>query len=370
MHVLYCSAGFSPHDYRFLDALNRSKHQISFWAFSDIDPLESRKLPERIQDLRKTFPLRANKYRCSLQVARTIANIIQQIKPDLVHAGPLQEIAFPLSLTHFHPLVAMSWGSDILLGARSGVGWWKAKYVLRRCDGFVCDSQVVLNRAEVLGVHRTNSVVFPWGVDLDQFSPGKRGGLRTDLGWDRATVLLSTRNWEPIYGVDLLLEAFAQVATEMPELRMIMLGGGSMRVDIEQAVHRFGLVDKIHIAGRVAYADLPAYYQSADIYASASYSDGSSVSLLEAMATGLVCVVSDIPGNREWVSHGREGFLFESGNLESLTRTLRECIEAKGEWLQLGCEARALVEARADWKKNSAKLFDAYRAALQKARAS
>lgn len=151
---------------------------------------------------------------------------------------------------------------------------------------------------------------------------------------------------------------------------MIMLGGGSMRVDIEQAVHRFGLVDKIHMAGRVAYVDLPAYYQIADVYVSASYSDGSSVSLLEAMATGLVCVVSDIPGNREWISHGREGFLFTSGHLESLTRTLRDCIEAKGEWLQLGREARALVEARADWKKNSTKLFDAYRAALQKARAS
>ena len=364
MHILYCSLGFSPHDHRFLDALSRSEHQISYWAFSDTDPLESRKLPERIRDLREAFPLRSNRWWCSLQVARTLANIIPQIKPDLIHAGPLQKIAFPLSLTRFRPLVAMSWGSDVLLDARAGLGRWKAQYVLRRCDGFVCDSHAVLNRAEVLGIHRVNSFVFPWGVDLDQFSPGKKGGLRTELGWDRATILLSTRNWEPIYGVDLVLEAFAQLVTDLPELRMIMLGDGSMRNGLNQAIHRFGLVDKIRPMGRVAFTDLPAYYQAADIYISASHSDGSSVSLLEAMATGLVCVVSDISGNREWITHGVDGYLFESGNPKSLMNTLRECVDERDVWPQLGRKARAQAVQRADWMKNYPILFDAYRTAI------
>jgi glycosyltransferase involved in cell wall biosynthesis len=165
--------------------------------------------------------------------------------------------------------------------------------------------------------------------------------------------------------VDLVLGVFAQLAKEMPELRMIMLGDGSMRDDIDQAVRRFGLDDKIHLKGRVAYADLPAYYQAADVYISASYSDGSSVSLLEAMATGLICVVSDIPGNREWIAHDVDGFLFESGNAESLTNILRHCIERRDTWPQLGRIARTQVIQRADWMKNSPKLFDAYRSAIQ-----
>lgn len=364
MHILYCSLGFSPHDYRFLDALSRSEHQISYLALSDIGALDSRKVPERIQDLRNVYPVNTDGWRQTIRVVQRLSDIIRQIKPDLIHAGPLQKVAFPLALTRFHPLVAMSWGSDVLLDARSGWGRWKARYVLQRCDGFVCDSHAVLNRAEVLGVHKANSFVFPWGVDLDQFSPDQNGGLRTELGWDGATVLLSTRNWEPIYGVDIVLGVFAQLAKEMPELRMIMLGDGSMRDDIDQAVRRFGLFDKIHLKGRVANADLPAYYQAADVYISASHSDGSSVSLLEAMATGLVCVVSDIPGNREWITHGVDGYLFERGNAESLISILRHCIKGRGAWPQLGRKARAQAVQRADWMKNYPILFDAYRIAI------
>ena len=259
----------------------------------------------------------------------------------------------------------MSWGSDVLLDARSGLGRWKAQYVLRRCAGFVCDSHAVLNRAEVLGAQREASFVFPWGVDHSQFSPGKNDGLRTELGWEEATILLSTRNWEPIYGVDLILKAFAQLIKEMPELRMMMLGDGSMSSDINRMIQHLGLIDKIHLAGRIAYVDLPGYYQAADIYLSASHSDGSSVSLLEAMATGLVCVVSDIPGNCEWITHEVDGYLFERGDPASLVSILRHCIMERDNWRQLGRKARDQAVLRADWMNNYPILFDAYRTALK-----
>jgi len=361
--ILYCSLGFSPHDHRFLDVLSRSEHQISYWAFSGRNSLDSRNPPERIRDLRSVFSLRMNRG-SSLHVARTMAAIISQIKPDLIHAGPLQKIAFPLSLTQFHPLVAMSWGSDVLLDAQSGIGRWKAQYVLRRCDAFICDSHAVLDRADALGVNRENSFIFPWGIDLDQFSPGENGELRTELGWEEATILLTTRNWEPIYGIDLVLEAFAQLTNDLPELRLIMLGDGSMRNDINQAIHRFGLVDKILPVGRVPFADLPVYYQAADVYISSSYSDGSSVSLLEAMATGLVCVVSDISGNREWITHGVDGYLFESGDPMSLVNTLRLCLGERESWPKMGRKAHTQAVERADWTKNYPILFDAYRTAF------
>ncbi|MCJ7823876.1 MAG: glycosyltransferase, partial [Anaerolineales bacterium] len=106
------------------------------------------------------------------------------------------------------------------------------------------------------------------------------------------------------------------------------------------------------------------------IYISASHSDGSSVSLLEAMATGLVCVVSDISGNREWITHGVDGYLFESGNPKSLMNTLRECVDGRDVWPQLGRKARAQAIQRADWMKNYPMLFDAYRTAINNTKRS
>ena len=79
-------------------------------------------------------------------------------------------------------------------------------------------------------------------------------------------------------------------------------------------VRESGLEDKVHFAGQVDYVDLPKYYRVAHLYLSASIVDGSSVSLLEAMSCGIPALVSDIPGNREWVVPGRNGWLFPTGD--------------------------------------------------------
>ena len=67
------------------------------------------------------------------------------------------------------------------------------------------------------------------------------------------------------------------------------------------------VLDRVHFGGQVGYDNLPLYYGASDLYLSASHSDGSSVSLMEALASGLPVLVSDIPGNREWISEGKTG---------------------------------------------------------------
>ena len=76
--------------------------------------------------------------------------------------------------------------------------------------------------------------------------------------------------------------------------------------------------EKVFFGGHVPQIDLPGYYQAADLYISASHSDGSSVSLMEALASGLPVLVSDIPGNVEWVEPGRQGWLFKDSDVTSL----------------------------------------------------
>ncbi len=190
--------------------------------------------------------------------------------------------------------------------------------------------------------------------------------LRKGLGWgEDVFVLLSTRGWEPIYGVEVIAQAFAQVAHQHPELRLLMLGNGSQADMLHRIFLQGGVMEQVHFPGQVSQADLPHYYRAADLYLSASHSDGTSISLLEAMACGKPALVSDIPGNREWVTPENNGWWFVDGDVESLARALSCVIQERYRLPRMGYAARLLAEQRADWESNFPKLLDAYDLAFQ-----
>ena len=181
-------------------------------------------------------------------------------------------------------------------------------------------------------------------------------------------VLISTRTWEPLYGVDVLIEGFIQAVRKLPELKLLLLNGGSLESELRESLDEAGMADKAHIPGWVSENQLPEYYRAADLYVSASTSDGSSVSLLEALACGLPAIVSDIPGNREWISPDENGWLFPAGDAGALAGRIVEATQVKNR-ASLAANARAIVEQRADWSINSLKLTEAYEMALETERA-
>jgi len=119
-------------------------------------------------------------------------------------------------------------------------------------------------------------------------------------------------------------------------------------------------MERVHFGGQVGQRDLPRWYHMADIYISPSHVDGSSVSLLEALACGMPCLVSDIPGNKEWVEEEVNGWLFRDGNVDDLAEKILLAIKSKRSWGRIGKAARKTAEERADWKSNFGKLLDAY----------
>jgi glycosyltransferase involved in cell wall biosynthesis len=293
---------------------------------------------------------------------------LHEFAPDIVHAGPVQRSALLTASAGFSPLVTMSWGSDILMDARGGLGRLAARYTLARTSVFVCDCQAVRQAGIALGVPANRVVVFPWGVDLQRFSPGDGSALRRTLGWEDAFVLLSTRSWERLYGVDTLVEGFIQAARREPGLRLLLLGGGSLEPRVRARLASAGLSQRVHFAGTVPLEELAACYRAADLYVSASRSDGSSVSLLEAMACGLPALVSDISGNREWVAE-ENGWWFLAGEAGSLAGAILAARAAGTGLTERGRRGRAIVEARADWKRNFPRLLEAYQMALDRGRA-
>lgn len=367
MRLVYFSRDYSPHDHRFLSALVSTEHTVHYLRLERREPpLEARPLPLGVDVIDWWGGRRLVSWWQYPKAMREVSRVLGALNPDLVHAGPVQSPAFLTAAADSWPLLTMSWGSDLLRGARTGPGRWLAGWTLRRSQAVACDCQTVRRRALELGADPKDVFVFPWGVDLAIFRPGGAVDLRQQLGLpEEAFVVLSTRSWERPFGIVELVEGFILAAGQRSEIRLVMLGGGSLESWLRRRLAEASVEDRVVLPGRIANDQLPAYYQASDLYVSASHSDGSSISLLEAMACGLPALVSDIAGNREWIEPGANGWWFATGQASDLSEGLLQAVDARGSLAEMGRRSRAVAEDRADWSKNFAILLRAYQHALE-----
>jgi glycosyltransferase involved in cell wall biosynthesis len=366
VRVLYFTRDYSPHDHRFLTALAQTEHQVYALRLERGNrQLEDRSLPTQIEQVAWKGGQREVNWSDTPALLLDLQRVTRKIKPDVIHAGPVPNVAFLAALSGFKPLVSMSWGSDLLRDIEQDGGQMRsARFALKRSAVLVGDCEAVKQKAVSLGFPAERVVLFPWGVDLQTFSPAE-SMRRQRLGWEDAFVLLSLRTWEPLYGVEHVIRAFCRAAQEFPDLRLLLLGNGSQAALIHGLVQSQQMVERVHFGGQVKNDDLPDYYRSADLYISASHSDGSSVSLMEALACGIPALVSDIPGNREWMAGQAAGWLFTDGDEDSLVEGIRRAVRERASLAERGQAARKLAEARADWTKNFPKLLDAYEMAIR-----
>jgi glycosyltransferase involved in cell wall biosynthesis len=365
--ILYFSKDYTPHDHRFLSALSETEHRV-YYLRLERGPrqTEDRPVPPGIEEIpwaggRKSVR-RSDGPRLSLELQQ----IVRRVAPDLIHAGPIQTCGLLAALTGFQPLLLMSWGFDLMQDAERSVLWrWATRYALRRATVFASDCEATRRKAIAYGVAERRTIVFPWGVDLEQFSLPRRSPRTQNRP---SFVLFCNRAWEPRYGVDVLASAFAKVARARPDLSLILLGSGSQGARIRRILIEGGVEPQVTFAGQIPQGDLPRYYGMADLFISPSHVDGSSVSLLEAMACGLPCLVSDIPANREWVSDGVNGWLFPDGDAEALALAILRLATEHDRLADAGQASRRIAEEKADWKVNFRRLLEAYELAFTLAR--
>jgi len=320
------------------------------------DRLDDRPLPEGVQTLRWTPDLREPVSSADwIDREQRLRAILSDEAPDVVIAGPVQSGAYLSALAGASPLVTVSWGTDMLVDAdRNAQLRMATNYTLDRSDAVFGDCRAVREAVKRHAGMPDNCIVtFPWGIDLDRFTPGESAlTLRQDLGWENCEVFISTRTWEPVYAIDVMVEAFAMVHAERPSARLLLLGDGSRNDEIRKLIRDSGLESVVHAPGRVSYESLPDYFRTANAYVSSALSDGTSVSLLEAMASGLPAVVSDSYGNLEWVEAGVNGELARPGDAESLAEAMIAVISDPQRAEKMGAANVAVTRDRADWSKN------------------
>ncbi len=353
LKVLYISRGYTTHDHRFLTSFAKADWAPTHVPLLD-ETLEMRPLPEGCREVRSLAD--SSMDGATWRERRDhLARIISDIRPEVVIAGPIQSGTLLATLARARPLIAVSWGTDLLVEAEA-TSWSRfvTRHSLAASDAVFGDCLAVREAVRRnSGIADDRIVTFPWGIDLLSFSPAPSSlSIREELGWAANEVFISTRSWEPVYAIDVLIRAFDSVVRSRPTARLFLMGDGSLEKEIKSLVAHLGLGQFIHMTGRVNYGLLPDYFRAADAYVSSALSDGTSVSMLEAMACGLPVIVSDSFGNLEWVEEGVHGLLARPGDADSLAAAMLGLLESRRNRSAMGATNVETARNRANWDVN------------------
>ena len=287
-----------------------------------------------------------------LLARRQVSQLIERFRPDVINAhfaagyGHLAAIA---NRRHRVPLVTTLWGSDILLLPQRGL-WYrrKTRVALEAANYVLADSQYLLDEAARLA-DIPHSRVIPFGVErswLDRY--------KEDRPLHRPLRIIVPRQHAKVYNnvmvFDSLRKMIGQGRVELTFPDFGPLAGG-FRVYVKELLER-----GVSLYPRLPREEYIPFMAGHDVYLSASRSDSSPASLLEAMAVGLVAVAADIPGIREWLTP-QTGFVFRQDDRNDLRQVVELLLQAPDSLTEQRRRARERVLAAAVFEENVADMI-------------
>ena len=356
-HLCFVGWGHHVHTERWVNRFADADFDLSVISFS-----RKGNYPRGVRQF-NLMALPFNSHRLRMAALRML---FAYLRPDIVHvhyAGFLVNVAPCWQ----GKLVVTVWGSDIY---RSHVIEDQQRRLiaeyLPRAKLVTCDSEDLRTaiREFCPSVAPVTEVV-QWGVDTELFSPSSTpGAIAERLGLIGCTVFLSPRNFYPLYRLLEIVRAFAQVATRLPDAVLLMkryAAEADYTHAVDALIDELGVRSRVHILEQVEYSEMPDFYRSGAVMVSVPESDGTPMSLLEAMACGCLPIVSDLPSLREWVVDGENGRVVPVGDVDALSEAMLAMASSDARQ-RIVAHNLALVRERASQKASRDYMVERYRA--------
>jgi glycosyltransferase involved in cell wall biosynthesis len=252
---------------------------------------------------------------------------------------------------------------DYMAHPLTGLLRWNAKrqfrYNLMTADRIICVSKhLKAHLTKAWRIPAGKIQVFPNGVDVGQFQPDKdaRREVRAALGVLENPLIIFVGNFYRWHDVGTLLDAFRVVQETYPETRLVLVGEGSTRKDMENRCKDLGVSHAVHFTGLVAHADVPRYVASADIavvpYPHMDQENWlSPLKLFEYMASGKAIIASSVGQIVDIIEHGENGLLVSPGDPIAMADAINILITDHKLRMRLGQRARQDAMHRHSWEK-------------------
>jgi glycosyltransferase involved in cell wall biosynthesis len=263
------------------------------------------------------------------------ARLIRSERPDVVHghwAIPTGLIAVVASgLTGRRPVIVTAHRKDIEV-AQSGsrVAGALARFTLRRADRVVAVSSALRAKlVDEMGSDPALVSIVPMGVDTTAFAPSDMTAARSGLQIaPDARLVLFVGGLIPVKGVADLIEAMPSIEPDDPATLLVLAGHGPLEAELRTRAADLGWSERVRFLGAVAHDDLPRWMNAADVLVLPSYSEGLPVCLMEAAATGLPMVATDVGGSAEVLALDPRNVLVSPGDVEGLAAAITTVLAA------------------------------------------
>jgi glycosyltransferase involved in cell wall biosynthesis len=278
---------------------------------------------------------------------RYLKKLQREQKFDLIHVHGVR----PLSATKGLglPVVFTNHSSGFLARHHAGfIRKWRTRRLLAHVDALIGPSDELVESAQFFG-YRCPARMIANGVDAERFTPGT--GTRRNawhIGADD-TVILLARRLVFKNGVVGFAEAVAQMSAT--NFRIVIAGDGPDRATMTEIFDKAGRLDRCLFLGRISNTDMPDIFRSADVSVLPSLAEATSIAGLEAMASGLPLVGTNVGGIPTIIADGVTGLIVPPRDPIALAQALDRLCADKERRKKMGDAARARVEAEFSWPK-------------------
>ncbi len=353
MKICYIGDGNSIHNHFMVDWFRSQGHDILFLTDTPDHAPESEVI--QVAPRHGLGPLR------HLYAAANVRKAIENWRPDIVHAHNVTGYGFWGGLTGFKPLVMTAWGTDLNVFAhKNPFVRFMVSFSLRRADLITADAEALCTTARSFAGKNPDIRLLQWGVDLKQFDVSVSEEERNYFRWTADFVFLSNRRLRSLYNIDIILRSFAQALPFLSGSRLVIAGQDILYDELMKLATGLGIDEQVLFTGWLERDRLIAALLSADTFVSVPSTDSTALSLLEAFAARLPVIVTDLPANREWVTHKENGLLVQAGDVNDLSEAMiyiREHWEEAKTW---GEKNRDIVVTRGSREKELQKLLSWY----------
>jgi glycosyltransferase involved in cell wall biosynthesis len=313
----------------------------------------------------KTYSLDERQFRGPWILRTTLAlrRLLNEIKPDILHMHYLGPLVAPLIL-RFKPFVVSVWGSDIVGESGLVKDRWRERFlkriVLRYSDAVLASSRFLATATcQYAGLPLERVPVYYWGVDLKKFSPH---GISKRITNGGAIVIGFVKHLLPKYGAEYLLRAIPVIRKKHPMIKVLLLGEGVLRQDLEKLSVDLGIADVVHFCGWVTNEQVPQYMRQMDIFVMPSVyeSETFGVAAVEAQAMGIPVVATKVGGIPEAILDGTTGILVPPRDSDAIAQAIIRLIEDTDLRESMSREGPHFAARHYDWEKNAGRVGELY----------
>lgn len=365
MKVLLLADVGSPHTIKWAKGLYDKGIDISIFSMTDCDRLiyaEYPKIKLHLYPFPNELMQKPDGYFAKLQylrVVRRLRAVMEQYRPDLIHAHYASSYGLIGALVNFHPYIISVWGSDVYdFPHKSVFHKMLLKYNFSKADKILSTSHIM---AKEISLYTDKLVeVTAFGIDLDIFKPQVVENL-----FDENDIVIGTvKTLEEKYGIEYLIKAFAIVKNRHRELplKLLIVGGGSQAELLGDLVITLDLCKDTIFTGKVPYIKVPQYHNMLSVSVSVSVSNSESfgVAVIEASACGKPVIVSNVGGLPEVVEAGITGVIVEPRNPEQTAKAIELLVMNKQLRMQMGDNGRKRVWDLYNWANNVEQMVAIY----------